>query len=155
MLRERVLDRVVGHHRAVLIVDDREKLLAVDVNEQIVLTVNVERCRRIRRGDEHEAANIFEAGVLERKVTVGARHRKKCLLQHGAISGMHLDALEHHPGAAGLDAADDLLRIEIDHRDGVRVLSDLHLAGVELDVIARQLTHELDDAREREQRIVR
>ena len=69
------------------------------------------------------------------------------------IGRIGLDALEHHPGAAGLDPPDDLVRIEVDQRHLVRVLADRDLAGVVLDLVARQLAHQLDDARQREQRI--
>ena len=63
MLGHRALDLVVGDDRAVGIVKDREEFFAVNVDEEIVLAVEMERRGRVRRGHEQKALDLLEAGV--------------------------------------------------------------------------------------------
>src|SRR4030095_15288896 len=63
MLGHRAFDLVVTDDRTVGIVEDREEFFAVDVDEEIVFAVEMERRGRVRRGHEQKALNLLETGV--------------------------------------------------------------------------------------------
>ena len=153
MLCHRALDLVVVDDRAVGIVKDREEFFAVDVDEEIVLAVEMERRGRIRRGHEQKTLELLEAGVSQAVEAARAGDRQQGVFQQLAVFRRILHALEHHPGAGGLDALDDLDGIEIDRGDGVRILADRDLAGIVFDEVARQFRGELRDARQHQQRM--
>ena len=117
MLGHRALDLVVTDDRAVGIVEDREEFFAVDVDEEIVLAVEMERRGRVRRGHEQKALDLLEAGVEQAVEAARAGDRQQGVLQQAAILRRILDALEHHPGAGGFDALHHFDRIEIDGRE--------------------------------------
>ena len=153
MLGHRALDLVVGDDGAVGIVEDREEFFAVDMDEEIVLAVEMERRGRIRRGHEQKALDLLEAGVEQAVEAAGAGDRQQRVFQQRAVFRRILDALEHHPGAGGLDALHHFDRIEIDGGNRVRILADRDLAGIVFDQVARQFGGELRDARQRQQRM--
>jgi hypothetical protein len=82
-----------------------------------------------------------------------ARHRQQRVFQQPPVFRRILHALQHHPGASGFDALDDLDRIEIDRGDRIRILADRDLARIIFDQVARQLGGELRDARQSEERM--
>ena len=63
MFGHRALDLGVVDDRAVDVIIDGEELFAVDVDEEIVLAVEMERRRRIRRGHEQKSLDLFEACI--------------------------------------------------------------------------------------------
>src|SRR6202022_4131842 len=63
MFCHRTLDLVVRDDPAVGIVEDREELFAVDVDEEIVFAVEMERRGRIRRGYEQKALDLLKTGI--------------------------------------------------------------------------------------------
>jgi hypothetical protein len=63
VLGHRALDLGVVEQAAVGVVVDGEELFAVDMDEEIVLAVEMERRRRVRRGHEQKALDLFEAGI--------------------------------------------------------------------------------------------
>ncbi len=138
MFGHRTLDLVVGDDRTVGIVENREEFFAVDMHEEIVFAVEMERRGRIRRGYEQKAFDLLETGVEQRVEAARPRHREQGVFQQFSVVRRTLDALEHHPGAGGLDAFHDFDRVKIDRGDRIRVLADRDLAGIIFDQVARQ-----------------
>src|SRR5262245_60737838 len=120
-------------------------LFRSDVDEEIVLAVEMERRRRIRRGHEQKSLDLLEAGIEQAVAAARAGNRQQRVFQKLAIFRRILHALEHHPGSGGLDTLHDLDRIEIDGGDPIRILADRDLAGIIFDQVARQLGGELRD----------
>jgi hypothetical protein len=87
MLGHRALDLVVADDRAVGIVEDREEFFAVDVDEEIVLAVEMERRGRVRRGHEQKTLDLLEAGVEQAVEAAGAGDRQQRVLQQARYSG--------------------------------------------------------------------
>src|SRR5713226_1342613 len=72
---------------AVAVVEDREELFAVDVHEETVFAVEMERRGRIRRGHGQETLDLLEVGVEQAVEAARAGHRKAaCLPAAGDIA---------------------------------------------------------------------
>ena len=87
MLGHRVLDLVVVDDRAVVVVEDREEFFAVDLDEEIVLAVEMERRGRVRRRDEDKTFDLLEAGIEQAVEAARAGHRHQRVLQQLRYSG--------------------------------------------------------------------
>src|SRR5882757_6432260 len=83
----RALDLVVGDDAAVVVVENGEKLLAVDMDEEIVLAVEMKRRGRIRRGHEHKTLDLLEAGVEQTVWTAGGGDRQQRVFQQLTVGG--------------------------------------------------------------------
>ena len=151
VLGRRDLHRLFGDQRAVAIVEDMDELVAPDLDQDVLFGIDMERRRRIGRRHEDEALQIaVVAGLLAgrglRRIDEG--------LQHRGIVGIMLDTLDHHPGIGLLDAPDHLGRRHVDGRDVFRLLARQQLARIIFDAVARHRLRELDQALEREQRMI-
>src|ERR1700737_4290842 len=81
MFGHRALDLVVADDGAVVVVENGEEFFAVDMHEEIVFAVLMERRGRIRRGHEQESLDLFEAGVEQAVEAAGPRHREQRVFQ--------------------------------------------------------------------------
>src|SRR3954451_18708724 len=81
MLGHRAFDLVVGDDAAVVVVENGEELFAVDMDEEIVLTVEVKRRRRIRRRHEHKTLDLLKAGVEQTVEPARTRDRQQRVFQ--------------------------------------------------------------------------
>jgi hypothetical protein len=153
VLGHRAFDLVVADDGPVVVVEDGEEFFAVDVNEEIVLAVEMERRSRIRRRHEQKSLDLFEAGVQQAVEAARPRHRQQRVFEQRPVCRRVFDALEHHPGAGGLDAFHHLDRVEIEGGDRIGVLADRDLARIVFDQVARQFGGKPCDARQRQQRM--
>src|SRR5579884_1183099 len=139
---------------AIVAIEDVDHLLAADLQQEIALAVDVVRAEPVRRGDEDD--NLAQLD-LPLQLRIGVRQQLlHAIVEQLAVVGVEIGAANHDPGAGVLDAPDGFVHRPLARGRLIPPLAHALRADVEmheLRALLRRRPRQLDQARQREQRV--
>jgi hypothetical protein len=136
----------------VLAREDVDGLLPPDLEQEVQLRVDVER--RHRAGGRHEHERLAQVDPPGQRVA-DALDLAEAGVEQVGVGRVALDVLQHEPRPALGDAPDRLLGRQAVARRSGRIDAHGQVAGVVLHAVLGERLRQLEQARHREERVVR